>query len=102
MIFEDTELNGAYIIKLEKKSDSRGFFTRAFCKKEFENHGLISDFVQGNISYNHKKNTFRGFHYQVAPFQEVKLVRCTKGAIYDVIIDLRPGSSTCNQWLEWS
>ena len=98
MIFEETKLKGAYIIELEKLNDNRGFFARAFCKKEFEKHGLISNFVQSNISYNIKKNTIRGIHYQVAPFEEVKLGRCTRGVIYNIIIDLRPESVTYKQW----
>ncbi len=99
MIFKETKLRGSFIIELEKINDDRGFFARAFCKKEFETHGLISNFVQSNISYNIKKNTIRGIHYQVAPFQEIKLGRCTKGAMYDIIIDLRPESSTYKQWI---
>jgi dTDP-4-dehydrorhamnose 3,5-epimerase len=98
MIFKQTKLRGAYIIKLEPTRDGRGFFARSFCKQEFEEHGLISSIVQCNVSFNKKKGTLRGMHYQVKPHEEVKLVRCTKGAIYDVIIDLRPDSETFKDW----
>ena len=99
MIFTETRLKGAYIIEPEKFEDERGFFARTFCRREFESHGLNPNVVQCNISYNKKKGTLRGMHYQIAPFEEAKLVRCTKGAIYDVIIDLRPTSSTYCQWI---
>jgi dTDP-4-dehydrorhamnose 3,5-epimerase len=99
MIFTETKLKGAFIIEPEKLEDDRGFFARTFCQKEFAAYGLNTNFVQCNISFNKKKGTLRGMHYQVAPHQEVKLVRCTRGAIYDAIIDLRPGSSTCKQWV---
>jgi len=99
MIFRETKLAGAFIIELEKLEDERGFFARAWCQREFEAQGLVSRFVQCNVSYNKKKGTLRGMHYQVAPYEEVKLVRCTRGAIYDVIIDLRPDSPTYTQWL---
>ena len=98
MIFTETKLKGAYIIDIEKISDERGFFARSFCFKDFETHGLCSKFVQCNISFNVQKGTVRGMHYQVAPHEEPKLVRCTMGAIYDVIIDLRPNSPTFKQW----
>jgi dTDP-4-dehydrorhamnose 3,5-epimerase len=94
MIFLETELKGAYIIELEKHMDERGFFARSFCVREFEQQGLNPRIVQCNISFNHAKGTLRGMHYQKAPFGEAKLVRCTRGAIYDVIIDLRPESPT--------
>ncbi len=99
MIFRETKLAGAFIIELEKLEDERGFFARAWCQKEFEAQGLVSRFVQCNVSFNKKRGTLRGMHYQVAPYEEVKLVRCTRGAIYDVIIDLRPDSPTYTQWL---
>ena len=98
MKFSETQLKGAYFIEIEKLSDDRGFFARSWCQKEFENHGLESGFVQANVSYNLKKGTIRGMHYQIAPYQECKLIRCTRGAIYDVIIDLRPDSPTYKQW----
>jgi dTDP-4-dehydrorhamnose 3,5-epimerase len=98
MKFTETELKGAFIVEIEKLSDDRGFFARSWCLKEFEAHGLTSRVVQSNVSYNIKKGTLRGMHYQIAPYQESKLIRCTRGAIYDVIIDLRPESPTYKQW----
>ena len=99
MIFEETELKGAYIIHIEKLEDDRGFFARAWCKKEFEKHQLNSQFVQTNIASSIKKGTLRGLHYQVSPHEEAKLVRCTKGEIFDVIVDLRPKSPTYMKWM---
>ncbi|UCH52124.1 MAG: dTDP-4-dehydrorhamnose 3,5-epimerase [Chloroflexota bacterium] len=99
MIFKETSLKGAYIIELEPLEDERGFFARSFCQKEFEEHGLNPRIAQCNISYNKKKGTLRGMHYQSTPYQEAKLVCCTKGAIYDVIIDLRKDSPTLKQWI---
>ena len=99
MIFNKTKLDGAYIVEMESIRDHRGFFARAWCSKEFEAHGLISQFVQANLTYSPKRGTIRGLHYQIAPHQEVKLVRCTRGATYDVIVDLRPESPTHKQWL---
>lgn len=98
MIFSETPLSGAYCIEIEKHVDERGFFARGWCQQEFEAHGLVSRVVQANISYNHKLGTLRGLHYQAAPQAETKLVRCTRGAIWDVIVDLRPGSPTRGQW----
>lgn len=94
MIFTQTELKGAYIIELEKHVDERGFFARSWCQKEFEEHGLNPRLVQCNISFNSKKGTLRGMHYQTKPFEEAKLIRCTRGAIHDVIVDIRPDSPT--------
>ena len=99
MIFTETKLKGAYIIQLERIEDERGFFSRAWCKKEFEQRGLISRLVQCNFYFNRKRGVLRGMHYQIAPNEETKLVRCTKGSIYDAIIDLRPNSSTYKQWI---
>lgn len=99
MIFKEATLKGAVLIELERIRDSRGFFTRTWCAKEFEAHGLKGNLVQSNLSFNVRKGTLRGMHYQVAPYQECKLVRCAKGAIYDVIIDLRADSLTRNQWI---
>lgn len=99
MIFEETKLKGAFIISPERISDDRGFFARAWCRKEFEAHGLNISPVQSNISFNVKKGTLRGMHYQISPYEETKLVRCTRGAICDVIIDVRPDSSTYMQWI---
>jgi dTDP-4-dehydrorhamnose 3,5-epimerase len=94
MIFTETELKGAYIIDLEIITDSRGFFARSFCAQDFAEHGLIPTVAQCNVSLNYKKGTLRGMHYQSAPARETKLVRCTRGAIYDAIIDMRPDSPT--------
>jgi len=97
LIFVETKLRGAYIIEPEKREDERGFFARSWCEKEFAEHGLSSRTVQCNISFNKRRGTLRGMHYQAEPWEEAKLVRCTQGAIYDVIIDLRPGSPTYKQ-----
>lgn len=94
MIFTETPLKGAFVIGLEKRGDERGFFARVFCQREFEQHGLVSGFVQVNNSLSGQKGTLRGMHYQLAPRAETKLVRCIRGALYDVILDLRPGSAT--------
>src|ERR1700690_2967864 len=94
MIFTDTALPGAYIIDLEPRADSRGFFARAFCQHEFEAHGLKPMIAQANIAFNHKKGTLRGMHFQFPPAPETKLVRATRGAILDFIVDLRPESPT--------
>ena len=99
MIFEETKLARAFIIKLEKLEDERGFFARAWCQKEFDDAGINSRVVQANLSYNEKKGTLRGMHYQVSPYQEAKLVRCFRGAIYDVIVDLRSDSPTYKDWI---
>lgn len=98
MIFTETKLKGAYIVDLEKREDERGFFARGWCQNEFEAHGLAPRVVQANISYNKKRGTLRGMHYQIAPYEETKLVRCTRGALYDVIVDLRPTSPSYKQW----
>jgi dTDP-4-dehydrorhamnose 3,5-epimerase len=99
MNFIDTAVKDAFIIDIEKKTDDRGFFARTWCKKEFEEHGLQEDLVQANLSFNKRKGTLRGLHYQLSPYAESKLVRCTKGAIYDVIIDLRSHSPTFRHWI---
>lgn len=98
MRFIPTELDDAYLIELEPVTDERGFFARTFCEKEFAEKGLTSYFVQCNIAWSKAKGTLRGMHYQIAPYAEVKIVRCTRGAIYDVIIDLRTESSTYCKW----
>lgn len=98
MIFTETPLQGAYIIDPERLADERGFFARTWCQREFEEHGLNPRLVQCNISYSQKKGTLRGLHYQVAPHAEDKLVRCTAGAITDVIVDLRADSNTYKRW----
>lgn len=99
MFFTETRLKGAYLVEMEMREDNRGFFARAWCKREFEMQGLNSNFVQANIGFSQKKGTLRGMHYQVKPHEEAKLVRCTMGTIYDVIIDLRPDSPTHKQWI---
>jgi dTDP-4-dehydrorhamnose 3,5-epimerase len=92
MKFDPTPLAGAFVLELEQRSDDRGFFARSFCAKEFEQHGLKAFVAQANVSFNYKRGTLRGMHYQLPPAAETKLIRCTRGAIYDVIIDLRPES----------
>ncbi len=99
MIFTETRVKGAYLVDIAKREDSRGFFARAWCKQEFEAHGLNPNVAQANIGFSPKRGTLRGMHYQAAPYQEAKLVRCTMGEIYDVLIDLRPDSPTYMQWL---
>lgn len=99
MIFTETKLKGAYIIELNKIEDERGFFGRSWCKKEFTEHNLNGNVVQTNTSFNKRKGTLRGLHFQRKPFAETKLVKCTKGAIFDVIVDLRSESPTFKQWL---
>ena len=99
MKFTETKLKGAFVVEIEKLTDDRGFFARSWCRKEFEAHGLTSRVVQANVSFNHSRGTLRGLHYQIAPHQECKLIRCTQGAIYDVIIDLRAESPTYKQWV---
>lgn len=94
MIFHETKLAGAYIVELDKKKDSRGFFARAFCAGELQHHGVEFQAVQANISHNHKKGTLRGMHYQAPPASEPKFIRCIRGAVWDVIVDMRPGSPT--------
>lgn len=99
MKFEETELPGAFVIELEPLRDERGFFARAWCAKEFESAGLTTVHAQTNFSYNGRAGTLRGLHYQLPPHEEVKLVRCIRGSIYDVIVDLREGSSTYGRWV---
>ena len=94
MIFMETRINGVFIIDLDVKEDSRGFFARAFCQSELEEHGLNPVIAQANIAFNRRKGTLRGMHFQFPPAAEAKLVRCTKGSILDVIVDLRPESPT--------
>ena len=99
MIFRKIKLNDALLIEIEPLNDERGFFARAWCQKDFENHGIAARYVQHNISFTRTKGTLRGMHYQIAPHEEAKLVRCIRGAIYDVIIDLRRSSPTHGQWI---
>lgn len=95
MIFTETKLRGAFVIDIQRKEDPRGFFARTFCQREFEEHGLKPIIAQANVAFNRRKGTIRGMHFQFPPAAETKLVRCTRGAILDVIVDLRPESSTC-------
>src|ERR1043165_3427570 len=99
MIFAETKLKGAFTIDPELREDERGFFARTWCQREAAEYGLEPEWLQCNISFNKARGTMRGMHYQTAPFEEAKLVRCTMGGIYDVIIDLRPGSPTLKQWI---
>lgn len=99
MIFTEMKIKGAYLIELEKHEDERGFFARSFCKNEFSARGLATDYVQCNISYNKKKGTLRGMHFQAAPYEEVKVVSCIAGEIYDVILDVREESATYGSWI---
>lgn len=94
MIFEETKLEGAFIVDIDKRVDDRGFFARGFCAREFEAQGLTSRMVQANMSFSAAKGTLRGMHYQVPPATEPKFIRCVRGAVWDVIIDMRPGSPT--------
>jgi len=98
MIFTETPLAGAFVIALEPRDDERGFFARAFCQNELAEHGLETTVAQANLSFNHRKGTLRGLHMQNPPHGEDKMVRCITGAIFDAIVDLRPGSPTYRQW----
>jgi dTDP-4-dehydrorhamnose 3,5-epimerase len=98
MMYTETELRGAFVVEIEELRDDRGFFARAWCRGEFLDRGLNPKLVQCNISFNRKRGTLRGMHYQIVPCQEAKLVRCTAGGIYDVIIDLRSDSPTFRRW----
>lgn len=97
MRFTRTEINGAFVVDLEPITDERGFFARSFCRREFVTHGLSPELAQCNVSLNRRRGTLRGMHWQTAPHEEAKLVRCTRGMLHDVIIDLRPGSTTYGQ-----
>lgn len=92
------KLRGAFIVELEEREDERGFFARSWCEEEFHAHGLAPVIAQCNVAFNRRKGTLRGMHFSAPPFEEAKLVRCTAGALYDVIIDLRPGSPTFKQY----
>lgn len=98
MTFTETRVRGAFVIDLERRVDNRGFFARAWCEKEFAAHGLTPRVVQVNVSFNAHQGTVRGLHYQLAPHQEAKVVSCTRGAVYDVVLDLRPESPTYLRW----
>jgi len=99
MIFHPTKLPGVFEIRLETKPDERGFFARSWCQKELESQGLNPKVLQCNVSFNTHKGTLRGMHYQAAPYAEAKIVRCTHGAIHDVVVDLRPQSPTFKKWI---
>jgi dTDP-4-dehydrorhamnose 3,5-epimerase len=99
MIFCETKLPGVFEMQIEPKSDERGFFARAWCAQELEAHGLNPRLAQCSISFNVRKGTLRGMHYQAAPLPETKIVRCTQGSLYDVVLDLRPQSRTFKQWI---
>jgi len=98
LIFKETTLPGAYILEPEKINDQRGYFTRLWCKRELQHHGLKSNLAQSNAGFSHRKGTLRGLHFQKAPHAEVKIVRCARGAMFDVIVDLRPESPTYKRW----
>jgi dTDP-4-dehydrorhamnose 3,5-epimerase len=98
MIFKETPLSGAYVIEPERINDNRGFFARVWCKKELEQHGLKGEISQSNVGFSFRKGTFRGLHFQRPPHAEVKIVRCTRGSIFDVIVDLRPESPSYKRW----
>ncbi len=99
MLFHETKLPGAFEIHLEPHLDDRGFFARSWCQKEFEAHGLNPKLVQCNVSFNTRKGTLRGMHFQTQALAEAKVVRCTRGAIYDVVLDLRPSSPAYRNWI---
>jgi dTDP-4-dehydrorhamnose 3,5-epimerase len=99
MIFTETELRGAYIIEPERREDDRGFFARLWCQRELEQHGLDPRVAQVNAGFTLRTGSLRGLHFQLPPLQEVKIVRCTMGALFDVILDLRPDSSTYKRWV---
>jgi dTDP-4-dehydrorhamnose 3,5-epimerase len=99
MKFQPAEIAGAYLIEPERLEDERGFFARTFCRREFVEHGLNARIAQCSISFNEKKHTLRGMHYQAAPDREVRVVRCTRGAIFDVLVDLRHESLTFRDWM---
>ncbi len=99
MKFAKTSIPGIFIVSLELLEDDRGFFARSFCRKEFSEHGLNPDVAQCSVSFNRTRGTLRGMHFQKAPHEESKLIRCTMGSIYDVLVDVRPTSSTFKQWI---
>jgi len=99
MIFKETKLKGAFVIELEKFEDERGFFALSWSRRAFAEHSLESELVECNVSFNRKKGTLRGMHYQEAPYSQVKVIRCTMGSVYDVIVDLRRDSPSFKQWI---
>lgn len=98
MIFTRAPIDGAYLVELQRLDDDRGFFARAFCRQEFEAHGLNPHIAQCNVSFNRARGTLRGMHYQAAPYAEAKVIRCTQGAVWDVIVDLRRDSPSFKRW----
>ena len=98
MKFSPTPLGGLFVVELERLEDERGFFARSFCESEFRANGLNPDIAQCNVSWNRRRGTLRGLHYQAKPHEEAKLVRCTRGAMWDVAVDLRPSSPTRYRW----
>ena len=98
MIFRETEIPGAFVIDLERREDERGFFARAWCADEFAAHDLSTRLVQANLSYNQSAGTLRGMHFQRAPHEEAKVIRCTRGSLFDAIVDLRPDSPAFKRW----
>lgn len=98
MFIRETNIPGVYLVDLDKREDRRGFFARGFCAREFHDHHLISTIAQINLTFNHRKGTVRGLHYQVPPAEEAKFLRCTQGAVFDVTVDLRPESPTYLHW----
>lgn len=98
MIFQETKLKGAFVIDIEKHKDERGYFARSWCRKEFKAHGLNPIVVQANVAFSSNKGTLRGMHYQADPYQEAKLIKCLRGKVFDVIIDLRSNSATYCEW----
>ena len=99
MIFKESSLSGVFVVDLKPAKDDRGFFARGWCQKEFADHGLTSSLCQVNISHNHEAGTLRGLHMQTAPYEEAKLVRCVRGAIFDVAVDMRKTSPNYLQWI---
>ena len=99
MIFAKTEVDGAYLVDLERLEDDRGFFARSWCRREFAAQGLVVDLAQANVAFTRRRGTLRGLHYQIAPHEEAKLVRCTRGAAYVVAVDLRPDSPSRTRWI---
>jgi dTDP-4-dehydrorhamnose 3,5-epimerase len=98
MIFSPLDLEGAYAIDVERQSDTRGYFARTYCATKFAALGLNTEWAQCGASFNRHKGTVRGLHYQAAPFSEIKLIRCTRGAVFDVVVDIRPRSATFGHW----
>src|SRR5262245_56104451 len=98
MRFQELAIDGAFVIEPERREDERGFFARTWCRREFEAHGISCEWLQCSVSFNKRRGTLRGLHYQTPPWQEAKLVRCTMGAVYDVIVDLRPHSRHYGAW----